>query len=475
MMRLSAIAMWTHGRLLHADIAGADVEVTGVAIDTRKLQPGDLFVAFKGEHVDGHEYLAQAAARGASAALVAHKVDSELPQVLVDDVELALGDLASAVRAQRNARVIGITGSNGKTTVKMLTASILSLHGRTHVNSGSYNNEIGLPLTLLSMPADAEYAVLEMGAGKPGDISYLAAIARPDIGLVNIIAPAHLERMGSVEGVAETKGALYQALPADGVAIINADDAFARFFDGLAGTRRVLSFGLEHKADVGADIVEQRVDGSRFVLSTPVGDAEVALPLPGRHNVANALAATAIALALDVPLTTIVAGLERASAVVGRLKRETMAGGWTLIDDSYNANPCSMAAAIDTLALASGERWLVLGDMAELGAEARALHANVGTHAHQRGIEHLLAVGPLSAAAVEAFGAQGEHFEDKAALIVALQSRLHSGATCLIKGSHSAGMEQVVAALKQVTVKPSESNQAASKHRKQGEGTSNAG
>ncbi len=443
MMRLSTIALWTRGRLL-----GADADVTGVAIDTRKLEPGHLFAAFKGERVDGHDYLAAAAARGASGALVAKKIDSPLPQILVDDVELALGDLASAVRAQHRARVIGITGSNGKTTVKTLTAAILSRHGRTHVNTGSYNNEIGLPLTLLSMPDDAEYAVLEMGAGKPGDIAYLAAIARPDIGLVNIIAPAHLERMGSVEGVAETKGALYQALPADGVAIINADDAFASFFGGLAGARRVLRFALEHKADVGADIIEQRADGSHFVLSTPVGDVEVALPLPGRHNIANALAATAIALALDVPLTTIVEGLEQSSAVPGRLRRETMPGGWVLIDDSYNANPSSMKAAVDTLALAEGERWLVLGDMAELGEDARTLHAAVGAHARAQGIQHLFAVGPLSAATVEAFGAQGEHFGDKAALIVAVRARLHGGVTCLVKGSHSAGMEQVVAALR---------------------------
>ena len=447
MMRLSAIALWTHGQLL-----GADADVDGVvAIDTRKLQPGDLFAAFKGEHVDGHDYLDEAARRGASAALVTRKVDNPLPQVLVGDMEAALGDLASAVRAQRSARVIGITGSNGKTTVKTLTAAILSRHGRTHVNSGSFNNEIGLPLTLLSMPVDAEYAVLEMGAGKPGDIAYLAAIARPDIGLVNLIAPAHLERMGSVEGVAETKGALYQALPADGVAIINADDAFAGFFAGLAGSRRTLRFGLEHKADVGADIVEQRADGSLFVLSTPHGDAEVNLSLPGRHNVANALAAASIALALDVPLDTIVAGLEQAAPVVGRLRRIDMPGGWVLIDDSYNANPSSMAAAIDTLALAAGERWLVLGDMAELGADARALHAGVGTQAREHGIQHLFAVGTLSAAAVEAFGGNGEHFADKPSLIAALRSRLHAGVTCLVNGSHSAGMEQVVAELGQRT------------------------
>jgi UDP-N-acetylmuramoyl-tripeptide--D-alanyl-D-alanine ligase len=365
----------------------------------------------------------------------------------VDNAVLALGDLASALRAQRDVRVVGITGSNGKTTVKTLTASILSRHAPTHVNLGNYNNELGLPLTLLAMPLTARFAVLEMGAGKPGDIAYLAAIARPDIGLVNCIAPAHLERMGSVEGVAEAKGALYQALPADGVAIINADDAFASFFEGLASTRRILRFGLEHPADVGADILEQGMNGSRFILRTPLGRAEVALPLPGRHNIANALAATAIALALEVPLSTIVAGLEQVPGVAGRLRTAAMPGGWVLIDDTYNANPGSMGVAIDTLALAVGERWLVLGDMAELGADARALHAQVGRHAAERGIDRLFAVGPLSAATVEAFGSGGEHFPDKASLVAALQERVHGGVTCLIKGSRSSAMEQVVVAL----------------------------
>ncbi|MEI7035803.1 UDP-N-acetylmuramoyl-tripeptide--D-alanyl-D-alanine ligase [Fulvimonas yonginensis] len=443
MMRLGEIALWTGGRLL-----GADLDVRAVAIDTRKLEPGDLFVALKGERVDGHDYVREAALRGAAAALVTRRVDVDLPQVLVSDTQLALGDLASAVRAQRDVRVVGITGSNGKTTVKTLTASILSRHGRTHVNAGNYNNELGLPLTLLAMPADAEYAVLEMGAGKPGDIAYLAAIARPDIGLVNTIAPAHLERMGSVEGVAETKGALYQALPADGVAIINADDAFASFFEGLAGSRATLHFGLGAGVDVGATILEQRVDGSRFVLRTPEGEAEVSLPLAGRHNVANALAASAIALALEVPLATIVAGLMHVPGVAGRLRSEAMPGGWTLIDDSYNANPGSVGAAIDTLALASGERWLVLGDMAELGPEARELHAGIGARARAAGIERLFAVGPLSAAAAQAFGGAAEHHPDKAALAASLARQLHAGVTCLVKGSRSAGMEQVVAALR---------------------------
>ncbi|HET6433380.1 UDP-N-acetylmuramoyl-tripeptide--D-alanyl-D-alanine ligase [Dyella sp.] len=443
MMRLDTVALWTRGQRI-----GADVPVTGFAIDTRKLQPGDLFVALRGEHVDGHDFVADAIARGAAATMVTRKLDIALPQVLVNDAAAALGDLASAVRAQRQVRVVGITGSNGKTTVKTLVAAILGRHGRTHVNAGNYNNELGLPLTLLAMPEDAQYAVLEMGAGKPGDIAYLAAIARPDVGLITCIAPAHLERMGSIEGVAETKGAIYQALPVDGVAIINADDAFAPFFAGLAGSRRVLRYGLGRPADVTATVIEQRFDGSRFVLHTPQGEAEVMLPLAGSHNVANALAAAAVATALEVPLATIVAGLAGADGVAGRLKVEPMPGHWTLIDDSYNANPGSVTAAIDTLALASGERMLVLGDMAELGVDARAMHARVGAHAKARGIEHLLAVGPLSAAAVESFGAGAAHFDNKAALLGAIEARLRAGVTCLVKGSRSAGMDQVVASLR---------------------------
>ncbi|TCV93834.1 UDP-N-acetylmuramoyl-tripeptide--D-alanyl-D-alanine ligase [Luteibacter rhizovicinus] len=443
MMRLSAVALWTRGRLV-----GADVEIAGFSIDTRILQAGDLFVALPGERHDAHDFVADAAARGAVAALVTRPVDVSIPQVVVDDTQLALGDLASAVRAQGTVRVIGITGSNGKTTVKTLTASILSRHGRTHVNSGNYNNEIGMPLTVLAMPEFTEYAVLEMGAGKPGDIDYLAAIARPDIGLVNSIAPAHLERMGSVEGVAETKGALYQSLPPDGIAIINADDAFAGYFANLAGARRVLRYALDHKADIGADIVELRMDGTHFVLSTPHGDADVELPLAGRHNVSNALAAAAIACALDVPMETIVAGLENVPRVTGRLNPERMAGGWTLIDDSYNANPGSTAAAIDTLSLARGERWLVMGDMAELGPDAATLHSAIGEMARERGIDRLLATGPLSAAAVAAFGHGGQHFANQAELIGAVCAQIHEGVTCLVKGSRSAGMERVVAAIK---------------------------
>jgi UDP-N-acetylmuramoyl-tripeptide--D-alanyl-D-alanine ligase len=349
---------------------------------------------------------------------------------VVADTLLALGDLASAVRAQRRARVAGITGSNGKTTVKTLLASILSVCGKTHVNAGNLNNEIGLPLSILAMPEDAQFAVLEMGAGKPGDIEYLAGIARPEIAIVNNVAAAHLERMGSLEGIAQTKGAIYAGLPAHGTAVINADDAFADYFTGVAGTRRVLRFGIEHAADVRAEI-RGVGSSSRFDLIAPQGRVEVKLPLPGRHNVMNALAAAALALALDAPLDAIKRGLDSAPAVAGRLIRHVMPGGWTLIDDSYNANPGSTAAAIATLAAEtsstkSGESWLVLGDMRELGADASKLHADIGRLAHEQGIARLYAVGDLSKHAALAFGANARHFVSQQELIAALAADAHA-------------------------------------------------
>jgi UDP-N-acetylmuramoyl-tripeptide--D-alanyl-D-alanine ligase len=286
-----------------------------------------------------------------------------------------------------------------------------------------------------------------MGAGKPGDIAYLGAIAQPEIGLVTTIGPAHLERMGSLQGIAETKGALYSVLPADGVAIINADDRFADYYSGLAGHRRVLRFALEHEADVGAQILEMGTEGSRFLLSTPQGDAEIRLPLPGRHNIANALAAAAIACALEVPMEHISHGLHHAGSVSGRLRSRAMPGGWTLIDDSYNANPASTRAAIDTLGLAPGPGWLVLGDMAELGPDARDMHAQIGLYAREHGIGRIFAVGPLSRSAVEAFGEGGLHFDDQVMLVGAVREALDAGVTCLVKGSRSAAMDRVVAAL----------------------------
>ena len=442
-LRLSEIALWTRGTL-----RGKDLMVRGVATDTRQPISGALFVALKGDNFDGHDFVGAAKQAGAIAALVARPMEGDLPQVVVPDTLLALGDLASHARAQHRARVVGITGSNGKTTVKTLVASILALHGRTHINAGNFNNEIGLPLSLLAMPDDTEYAVLEMGAGKPGDIEYLAAIARPEIGLVNNIGPAHLERMGSLEGIAETKGALYAALPAYGAAVINADETFATLFTSMNRAERVIRFGLDEKnsADVRADIRKLGTE-SQFTLRTPIGNADIALPLPGRHNVSNALAAASIALALDVPLATIKQGLETAPAVKGRLVRHAMPGGWTLIDDSYNANPASTAAAIATLVQEPAEAWLVLGDMRELGAQARELHAQIGALASRSGIAWLYTVGELSRAAAAAFGEGAQHFADQESLTRALAAQVHAGINVLVKGSRGSAMDRIVKAL----------------------------
>jgi len=440
-LRLADVALWTRGTL-----RGADVPLAGVSTDTRTATPGALFIALKGDQYDAHNFVGQARAGGAAAALVERPLAVDLPQVVVADTLLALGDLASAIRAQRRARVVGITGSNGKTTVKTLLASILELHGKTHVNAGNLNNEVGLPLSLLALPEDAAFAVLEMGAGKPGDIAYLAAIARPEIGLVNNIAPAHLERMGSLDGIAETKGALYAALPAHGIAIVNADDAFAAQFLRMAGRRRVVRFGVDPGGDVRAESI---TDGATptFELCLPGTRAAIALPLAGRHNVMNALAAAASAHALDVPIETIKRGLEAVPAVKGRLQRHVLAAGWTLIDDSYNANPGSTAAAIDALAAEPGEAWLVLGDMRELGVQGPELHARIGALARDRGIVRLFTVGALSAAAAAAFGPAAAHFADQAALIDALAAAVRPGIRVLVKGSRGSAMEHVVRGL----------------------------
>lgn len=443
-LALADVARWTAGRL-HGP---ADTSVASVSTDTRTLAPGALFVALRGERHDAHAFGAAARDAGASALLVERELDIALPQVVVADAQAALGDLARALRQRSRAKVIGITGSNGKTTVKTLVASILERHGRTHVNPGNLNNEIGLPLSLCAMPADTEYAVAEMGAGKPGDIAYLARIALPDVALVNNVASAHLERMGSLQGVAETKGAIYRALPADGIAVINADDPFADYFAILAAPRRVLRFGLLRRADVGAAIDLEAGNSGRFRLLAPNGGIEIALPLPGRHNIMNALAASAIAIALGVPLPTIKAGLEAAPAVPGRLVRTSLAGGAVIIDDSYNANPGSFAAAVATLAAEAGERVLVMGDMAELGSDSLRLHSEIGALARRSGIERLRAVGANSRAAVDAFGPAGRHFDDQAALIESLREELRAGVVLLVKGSRSSAMDRVVAALR---------------------------
>lgn len=441
---LSDIARMTGGRL-----HGEDRTVDAIATDTRALVNvgGALFVALKGERFDGHDHVAKAAQAGVAAALVSRQIDVDLPQVVVADTERALADFATAVQRERAARVVAITGSNGKTSVKALTLSILERVGRTYATPGNRNNEIGLPLAVIDAPEDAQFAIYEMGAGKPGDIAYLTAIARPDVSVVNNIAPGHLERMGSLLGVADTKAAIYDALPSDGVAVINADDAFAPYFAERAHGRRLVRFGLDATADITARDIEALADGSRFVLVAPQGEAEIALALPGRHNVRNALAAAALALNAGAPLQAVADGLNAARPVAGRLIAHRLDNGAVLIDDSYNANPGSLAAAIDTLAAGTGEAWLVLGDMRELGADAQAMHAEAGRRAKGAGIRRLFTLGPYSAAATQSFGEGATHFESHAALVEVLRSELREGVRVLVKGSRGSAMDRIVAAL----------------------------
>ncbi|MFZ2237168.1 MAG: UDP-N-acetylmuramoyl-tripeptide--D-alanyl-D-alanine ligase [Dokdonella sp.] len=439
-LRLSDVASNTQGRLI-----GEDVAVRSIATDSRTLAPGALYVAIRGERFDGHEFVRAAQASGAVAALVDKEILIDLPQVVVTNTELALGSIAAAARQRSNARVVAITGSNGKTTVKTLLAAVLSAHGSTHASSGNYNNEIGLPMSVIALPADARFAVFEMGAGKPGDIAYLMSIAKPDIGLVNNVGAAHLERLGSLDGVARAKGAIISGLPADGVAIINADDAFADYFIGLAGSRRLVRYGVAVDAQVRGEVVGQPAGSFRIVHGAQ--SVSITLGLAGSHNVSNALAVAAIAIALDVPLATIKAGLESVVPVAGRLATHRHRSGAIVIDDSYNANPDSFAAAIATLADQRGRRILVMGDMKELGPGADELHEQVGSRASDAGIDELHAVGDFSAFAVRAFDGAAFLHDSQDELIAALRPLLENGTTVLVKGSRSSAMDKVVNAL----------------------------
>lgn len=436
-MSLQQIATATAGRLHRSD--GSE-EIIGLTIDSRALEPRQLFVALVGEQADGHDYAAAAARAGAAALLVEKAVDVDLPQIIVDDGRAALAQIATAWRHQLSPVIFGITGSNGKTTVKNLLAGILRQAAPTLATRGNYNNELGLPLTLCRLHEQHQYAVLEMGARQRGDIDVLAAIATPRIGLITNAGPAHLETFGSIRGVAEAKGEIYTCLPDDGVAIINADDEYANYWLGLCGQRRVIRFGRGANADVSCDD-----EGPRCTFQTPRGEFNVTLQLHGAHNVMNALAATAAALAVDIPLPSIAAGLASVGPEPGRLHYRYADGGWLIIDDTYNANPASLYAAIQTLTDEDGqELWLMLGDMGELGEGSRKLHAEIGEAARQMGVDRLYATGHWSEDAVLAFGHGGRHFTDRQSLVSAACADLKKGVRCLVKGSRSAGMEQVV-------------------------------
>lgn len=437
--------------VLHGELQGDDVRIENVTTDTRKLTPGCLFVALKGERFDAHDFAQTAKDGGAGALLVSRRLDIDLPQLVVSDTRLAFGELAAWVRQQVPARVVALTGSSGKTSVKEMTAAILAQCGNTLYTAGNLNNDIGVPMTLLRLTPEHQFAVIELGANHQGEIAWTVGLTRPEAALVNNLAAAHLEGFGSLAGVAKAKGEIFTGLPENGIAILNADNNDWANWQHIIGGRTVWRFSpTAAGSDFSAADIRITAQGTRFTLQTPNGSTDVLLPLPGRHNIANALAATALSMAVGADLAAVKAGLAQLKAVPGRLFPIQLAETQLLLDDSYNANVGSMTAAVQVLSEMPGYRVLVVGDMAELGAESEACHIQVGDAAKAAGIDRVLSVGKLSQAISDASGA-GEHFTDKTSAIARLNALINENKTItiLVKGSRSAAMEEVVHALQE--------------------------
>lgn len=444
MMTLSAAAT-----AMDATLHGSDGSFDLVGTDSRAITDKQLFFALKGEKFDGHAYAKQALADGAAAVVV--NADSEVtelsPALLVKDTYAALGALAADWRQQFAGPVIGVTGSNGKTTVKEMLANILAAHtGDTEqvlATKGNLNNHIGMPMTLLSMRKTHQYAVLEMGMNHAGELRYLTNIAKPDVVLINNAGNAHLGELGSLEAIAAAKGEIIEGLADDGTVVLNGDDNFYDFWSTLAEGKSQLRFGLS----AGLDVQGTMTSKGDLQMSTPKGEVTVSLNCLGVHNAKNALAAATVGIALDIPLVSIKAGLERFDDVAGRLQRLQGLAGALVINDTYNANPASMQVAIDVLAAMDGETILVAGDMGELGEDAEALHAASGAYAKQAGVTAMYTLGELSAAMSGAFGANGQHLESVETLIEQLKQQLKEHTTVLVKGSRFMKMERVVDAI----------------------------
>jgi UDP-N-acetylmuramoyl-tripeptide--D-alanyl-D-alanine ligase len=448
MMRtLAGFAAACGGRL-----QGEDRSYSQVSTDSRTLERGELFVALRGPHFNGNEFVPQAHAAGAAGAVVDAPQVTPLAQVIVAESQAALARAAHHWRGRFDIPVIGVAGSNGKTSTKEMTAAIMARSGACLATRGNLNNHIGVPLTLLRLASEHRCAVIEMGANQTGDVAALVELAAPTIGLITNAGAEHLEGFGTLEAAARAEGEMVEGLPAAGTAVINADDPYAPLWRGLTRAQ-VVTFGMSPDAAWRAEGVHFEVDvqgfRTRFTLVSPLGSAAVMLELAGRHNVMNALGAAAAAAAAGASLEHIVTGLAAVRAVPGRLQFKRALGGAWLIDDSYNANPSSVRAGIEVLAQLDGKKWLVLGDMAELGDFTTESHAEIGAFARAHGVERLFATGALTAAAVESFGAGGEWFSDAQALAAALIARADAGVRMLIKGSRMNRLERVVEALTQ--------------------------
>ena len=441
---------------MNGTLHGSDHKFDGVSTDTRTLRRGELFVALQGPNFDGRDYVAQARDKGAVGAVVDALVEDEnaqsLAQVVVSDSKRALGQLGAAWRNQTAATVIGVTGSNGKTTLKEMTARCLATLAPTIATQGNLNNEIGMPLMLTRIDNSHRFAVLEMGANHAGEIAYLTALARPDVVVITNAAAAHLEGFGSVDGVARAKGEILGSDVRPRIAILNADDRYFEYWVTLVDDIQLISFGIDESADVRADNIVCDASHSTFDLHVPGSEVGIRLPLAGRHNVTNACAAAAIAIAVGVDIVDIRTALESMQPVAGRLQRVAGINGATIFDDSYNANPLSVVAAAEFLATVPGDNWLILGDMAELGDDAPRLHREVGEEVARAGIGRLFATGGLSRNTVDGFGEGATWFPSVDLLSDALVSELNENTNVLVKGSRSSRMERVVDALRAAQV-----------------------
>ena len=420
----------------------------GVEIDSRKDCAGKLFIAIEGENFDGHDFVVTAVDKGAVAVLVNRQVDVPVPQIGVKDTRQALAQLALSWRQQVNPRVIAITGSNGKTTVKEMLARILTHYHATLKTEGNLNNDIGVPLTLLRLNRDERFAVVEMGANHRDEIRRLLAIAEPDIVYVNNARSAHVEGFGSLQGVIQAKGEMYQYCPAHALAVFNDDEEAVDYWRSICATDRRMSFSSRHYTDVSGSS-ERLEDGLLLRVKYQQQQADCALGVYGEHNAQNALAAISLALACDLSLDQVVQGLQGFSGVKGRQQFISGINNSRLIDDTYNANPDSLAAAVKVLCSLQGRHWLALGDMAELGERARDYHLQAAKDAHHAGVEAFFALGDMSCQAAEVFGEQGHCFSGHDEMAHFIAERIHSDVVLLVKGSRSAGMEKVVEALSQ--------------------------
>ncbi len=442
---LSRVAQAVDGRLV-----GADLPLSGVSTDTRDIAPGQLFVALRGERFDAHDFLAPAVASGATALLVADetKLPAGVSAVVVDDTRLALGRLAAAWRAEFSIPVIAVTGSNGKTTTKEMIAAILkaAFGDAVLATRGNFNNDIGLPLTLLGLNATHRAAVIEMGMNHPGEIAYLAPLGAPTVALVTNAQRAHLEGMGDLDEVAREKGSIFAGLQADGIAVINADDAYAEAWKAMAAPHAVRTFGVDHAADVFGKVRQHGLETALEVIA-PEGEAAIRLSIPGRHNARNAMAAAAACLAAGLPLSAVLAGLEGFAGVKGRLQRRAGKNGAEILDDTYNANPDSVRAGIDVLAATIGRKLLVLGDMGEIGEASGQYHDEIGGYAKSQGVDRLYALGDAAQQAVRNFGEGARHYCNVDKLVAAVDKELGPETTVLVKGSRFMKMERVADAL----------------------------